>query len=110
MKTLNHLLVAAAAVVTFNVALAAHAGEPFLSPRAAQLRHEFRTVPSTGSSPNLVSANYLGAAGKWDLNRAKIVPSGTVTPNLVSGTYNSAALKAHGGGVSPNQFEIAPLK
>lgn len=110
MKTLNHLFVAAAAVVTFNVAVSAQAGEPFLSPRAAQLRHELRTVPSTGGSPNLVSGNYLGAGAKWELNRAKVVPSGTVTPNLVSGNYNSAALKARGGSLNPQQFEIAPLK
>ncbi len=110
MNSVKYLLVAAAAVITFNVALDAQAGEPSLSPRAAQLRHELRTVPSTGSSPNFVSGNYLGAAAKWELNRAKVLPSGMVTPNLVSGGYNSAALKARGGSLGPQRFEIAPLK
>lgn len=97
MKKKNTLLLAGAVALGFTLTSTARADEPFLSPKAAALRNDFRKVPSTGTSSNLVSNNYLGAAARWELNRARIVPGGTVTANLVSGSYHSAALKAHGG-------------
>jgi len=107
MKTINTLLLASAVALGFTLTTTAKADEPFLSPKAAALRHDFRKVPSTDTSPNLVSNNYLGAAAKWELNRAKVVPGGTATPNLVSGNYLGAGLK----NPYPRSasFEIAPL-
>jgi hypothetical protein len=106
---MNSLLLAGAVALGFTLTTTAKADEPFLSPKAAALRHDFRKVPTTDTSPNLVSGNYLGALAKTEFNRAKVVPGGTVTPNLVSGNFNSAASKAGGGSLSPQRFEIAPL-
>lgn len=106
MKTMNTLLLAGAVALGFTAVNAAKADEPFLSPRAASLRHDLRKVPGIDTSPNLVSNTYLGAAAKWELNRAKVVPSGTVTPNLVSGNYPGAAAK--NPFPRPARFEIAP--
>ena len=107
MKTMNSLLFAGAVALGFTLASTAMAGEIFLSPKAAALRHDFRKVPSAYSGPNLVSNNYLGAAAKTESNRLKVVPSGTVTPNLVSGSYLGAGVK------NPyprtRTFEVAPL-
>jgi len=106
MRTINTLLLVGATALGFSL-IPAKAGEPFLSPRAAQQRHESRTVTSPDTGPNLVSHSYLGAAAKWELNRPRVGPAGTTTPNLVSGNYPGAHAK------NPNyrlrQFEIAPL-
>ena len=76
MKTLNHLLMAAAAIVTLNLASSAQAAEPVLSPRAAQLRHEFRKVPSEASEVDLAQDRPLGNAKAWALARSfRKVPS-----------------------------------
>lgn len=107
MKTMNTLLLAGAVALGFTLTTTAKADKPLLSPKAAALRHDFRKVPSTDTNPNLVRSTYLGAAGKWKLNRAKVVPSGTVTPNLVSGKYPGVAGK--NPYYRPRQFEIAPL-
>ena len=93
MKTMNSLLLAGAVALGFTLTTTANAGEPFLSPKAAALRHDFRTVPSADTSPILVSGSYLGAASRLELNRVKVVPSGTLTPNLVSGNYRGADAK-----------------
>lgn len=107
MKTMNSLLLASAAALGLTLTTAVKADEPFLSPKAAALRHDFRKVPSTTDNLNLVSNNYLGVAAKTEANRLKVVPSGTVTPNLVSGNYLGAGVK------NPyprtRTFEVAPL-
>ena len=107
MKTMNTLLLAGAVALGFTLTTTAKADEPFLSPKAAALRHDFRKVPSTETSPNLVSNNYLGAAAKTEFNRLKVVPSETVTPNLVSGNYLGAGAKNPYSRTA--SFEIAPL-
>ncbi len=108
MKTMNILLLAGAVALGFTlITTTAKADEPFLSPKAAALRHDFRKVPSTDTSPNLVSNTYLGAAAKTEFNRLKVVPGGTVTPNLVSGNYAGAASK--NPYPTSKRFEIAPL-
>jgi hypothetical protein len=107
MKTINTLLLASAVALGFTLNTTTKADEPFLSPKAASLRHDFRKVPSTDTSPNLVSNNYLGAAAKMEFNRLKVVPSGTVTPNLISGNY--AGVAAKNPYPTPKRFEIAPL-
>lgn len=104
---MNPLLLAGAVALGFTLTTTAKADEPFLSPKAAALRHDFRTVPSTDTSPNLVSGNYLGAAAKTEFNRVKVVPGGTVTPNLVSGNYLGAGAKNPYPRTA--SFEIAPL-
>ena len=106
MKTTTSLLLAGVVALGFSLATA-RADEPFLSPRAAALRHDFRKVPSADVSPNLVSNSYLGAAAKFELNRTKVVPTGTIAPNLVSGNYAGAALK--NPYPTSTRFEIAPL-
>jgi hypothetical protein len=50
MKTPKHFLIAAAAAATLIAAV--QAGEPLLSPRAAQLRYELRKVP--GTTPDMI--------------------------------------------------------
>ena len=107
MKTMNTLLLAGAVALGFTLTTTAKADEPFLSPKAAALRHDFRTVPSTDTSPNLVSGNYLGALAKTEFSRAKVVPSGATTPNLVSGNYLGAGAKNPFPKYA--SFEIAPL-
>jgi hypothetical protein len=52
MKTLNHLLVAAAAVVTLNATFSAQAGQPLLSPKAKALADSLRKVP--GTTPDMI--------------------------------------------------------
>ena len=84
----------------------ASAADIATSPRLRQQLDERKTVASTGG-PNTVSNTYLGAAAKWELNRAKVAPSGTVTPNLVSGNYPGVAAK--NPYYRPQQFQIAPL-
>lgn len=66
MKTRNYLLLAAVAVLTTNYP--AWAGEPVLSPRVAQLRHELRKVPSA-PSPDLTKDRPIGNAKAWALIR-----------------------------------------
>lgn len=106
MKTMKTLLLAGAVALGFTLT-AANAAEPFLSPKAAALRHDFRTVPSTGTSPNLVSGNYLGALAKTEANRTKVVPGTGNEPNLVSGNYLGAGAKNPDARAA--SFEIAPL-
>ena len=84
----------------------ASAADIATSPRLRQQLDERKTVASTGG-PNTVSNTYLGAAAKWELNRARVVPSGTVTPNLVSGNYlGTGAKNPYPKSAS---FQIAPL-
>ena len=64
MKTINILLLAGAVALGFTLTTTAKADEPLFSPKAAALRHDFRRVPSTDASPNLVSGNYLGAGAR----------------------------------------------
>jgi len=108
MKTMNTLLLAGAVALGFTLTTTAKADEPFLSPKAAALRHDFRKVPGTDNSPNLVSGNYLGALAKTEANRARVVSSGGApTPNLVSGNYLGAGAK--NPYPRPATFEVAPL-
>lgn len=107
MKTMNTLLLAGTVALSFTLTSSTKADKPLLSPKAAALRHDFRSVPSTETSPILVLNNYLGAAGKLELNRAKISPSSPETRNLVSGNYLGAGAK--NPFPKSASFEIAPL-
>lgn len=105
---MNSLLLAGAVALGFTLTTTVKADEPFLSPKAASLRNDFRKVPSTDNSPNLVSGNYLGALAKTEANRARVVSSGgATTPNLVSGNYLGAGAK--NPFPRPATFEVAPL-
>lgn len=76
MKTLNYLLVAAVAVVTLNFTQSVQAAEPVLSPKAAQLRHELRKVPSVASDVDLAKNRPIGNAKAWELARSfRTVPN-----------------------------------
>lgn len=107
MKTLNHLFVAAVAVVTLN--LSAQAGELLLSPKAKAQADSLRKVP--GTTPDMIDRSAMSGSPKAIefAQSLRTVSSGTVTPNLVSGNFNSAASKASGGTLSQSRFEIAPL-
>lgn len=116
MKTLNHLLVAAAAVVTLNLAQSVQAGEPVLSPKAAQLRHELRKVPSAPSEVDLTKDCPIGNAKAWELARSlRTVPSTGPSIDLAHGPrptlspkdprYETALRE-----LRQQQFQIAPLK
>lgn len=107
MKTTTSLLLAGAVALGFTFTTTARADGLFLSPKAAALRHDFRVVPSTGTSPNLVSSSYLGAAAKMEFNRAKATLCGTDSANLVSGNYLGAGTK--NPYPTTRTFEIAPL-
>ena len=69
MKTLNYLLVAAAAVVTLNVALSAQAGEPLYTPKAKALADSLRKVPTVASDVNLATNRPIGNTKAWQLSQ-----------------------------------------
>ena len=74
MKTLNQLLVAAAAVVTLNMAFAARAGEPLLSPRAKA--NQIRVVPGSSAGVDTLKDRPIGNAKAWELAQSlRKVPS-----------------------------------
>ena len=86
MKTLNHLLFAAAAVVTLNLAQSAQASEPALSPKAAQLRYDLRKVLSAPSEVDLTKDRPIGNAKAWELARSlRTVPSSGPSIDLAHG-------------------------
>ena len=64
MKMINILLLAGAVALGSTLTTTVNADEPLFSPKAAALQRDFRRVPSTDTSPNLVSGNYLGAGAK----------------------------------------------
>jgi hypothetical protein len=116
MKQLNHLLLAAATVVTLGVAQSALAGEPLLSPRAAQLRYELRKVPSAPSTVDLAKDRPIGNAKAWQLARdLRTVPSAGPTIDLVHAPRPTLspkdprfenAWRAN----AVREFQIAPVK
>jgi hypothetical protein len=116
MKTLNHLLVAAAAVVTLNLTQAVQAAEPVLSPRAAQLRHEPRKVPSPPSAVDLTKDRPIGNAKAWELARSlRKVPSTGPSIDLAHAPRPTLSPKDPRFEMAwrenaVKQFQIAPLK
>ena len=116
MKTFNHLLVAAAAVVTLNLAQSVQAAEPVLSPKAAQLQHELRKVPIAPSEVYLIKDRPIGNAKARELARSlRTVPSTGSSSDLAHGPrpmlspkdprYETALRE-----LRQQKFQIAPLK
>lgn len=68
---MKHLLVAAAAVVTLNMALSAQAAEPLLSPKAKALADSLRKVPSAASDVDVTKDRPIGNAKAWELARSR---------------------------------------
>ena len=116
MKTLNHLLVAAAAVVTLNLTQSVQAVEPVLSPKAAQLRYELRKVPSAPSEVNLAKDRPIGNAKAWELARSlRKVPSTGPSIDLAHAPRPTLSPKdpRYERVLRENalqQFQVAPLK
>lgn len=116
MKSVNYLLVAAAAVVTLNVTLSAQAAEPLLSPKAKALADSLRKVPSAASDVNLATNRPVGNAKAWELAQSfRKVPSTGPSIDLAHGPrptlspkdprYETALRE-----LRQQQFQIAPLK
>ena len=116
MKTVKYLLVAAAAVVTLNIALAARADEPLLSPRAKALADSLRKVPGTSGGIDLTKDRPIGNARAWELARSlRTVPSSGPSIDLAHGPrpllspkdprYETALRELRGA-----SFQLAPLK
>lgn len=115
MKRWNYLLVAAAAVVTLNVAFSAQAGEPLLSPRAKEQADSLRKVP--GATTEMLDRSVQPGTPKGrelafslrkvpstgpsiDLAHA---PRPTLSPK--DSRYDSALREN-----AAKQFQVAPLK
>jgi hypothetical protein len=116
MKTVKHLLVAAAAVVALSVTLSAQAAEPLLSPKAKALADSLRKVPGTSSDVDLTKDRPIGNAKAWELARSfRTVPSTGPSIDLAHGPrptlspkdprYEQAARE-----LRQQQFQVAPLK
>jgi hypothetical protein len=115
MKTVKHLLVAAAAVVTLSVTLSAQAAEPLLSPKAKALADSLRKVP--GTTPDMIDRSVLPGTPKGrDLAHSlRKVPSTGPSIDLAHGPrptlspkdprYEQAARE-----LRQQQFQVAPLK
>ena len=116
MKTINHLMVAAAALVALNLTPSVQAAEPVLSPRAAQLRHELRKVPSAPSEVDLTKDRPIGNAKAWELARSfRTVPSTGPSIDLAHAPRPTLSPKdpRYETVLRENavrQFQIAPLK
>jgi hypothetical protein len=107
MKTLNTLLFACALTVGFTLTHQATA-DVFLSPRAQA--NQIKVVSGTGTSPTLVSADYLGAGAKAAaLFPVTVLGQGEASPNLVNADYLGAAAKNPARELRAAQFEIAPV-
>jgi hypothetical protein len=76
MKTVNHLLAAAAAVATLTLTASAQTAGPLFSPRGADLRHELRKAPSAPSDIDLTKDRPNGnARGAEHARSLRTVPS-----------------------------------
>lgn len=114
MKTLNHLL--AAAIVTLGVSLSAQAGEPLMSPRAKELAHSLRKVPSAPSDVNLATNRPIGNAKAWELARSlRTVPSTGPSIDIAHAPRPTLSPKdprfeTAWRANAERQFQIAPVK
>jgi hypothetical protein len=107
MKTINTLLLAGALATSLSLATQARAAA-FLSPRAQE--NQIKYVTGADTSPNLVSANYLGAGAKAaSLQLATVSGNAETNPSLVSGDYQGAAAKSPNRDLRDTQFQIAPV-
>ena len=114
MKKMNQLLVAAAAVVTFNITLSAQAAEPLLSPRAKA--NQIRTVPGVTEDKLDRSIQPGTPKGRELAYSLRTVPSTGPSIDLAHGPrptlspkdprYETALRELR----QAQQFQIAPLK
>lgn len=116
MKTLKHLLVAAVAAVTLNVALSAQAGEPLLSPKAKEQAYSLRKVPAAASDVNLATNRPIGNAKAWEIAQSlRKVPSTGPSVDLVHAprptlSPKDSRFEAAWRANAEQQIQIAPLK
>jgi|SRR5579883_102740 hypothetical protein len=116
MKTLKHLLVAAVAAVTLNVALSAQAGEPLYSPRAKALADSLKKVPAVASDVNLATNRPVGNAKAWEFAQSlRKVPSTGPSVDLVHAPRPTLSPKDPRFETAwrenaVKEFQIAPLK
>jgi hypothetical protein len=116
MKTLNHLLIAAAVAVTFNVALSAQAGEPLYSPRAQAMADSLKKVPAVASDVNLATNRPAGNAKAWALAQSlRKVPSTGPSIDLAHAprptlSPKDSRFEAAWRANAEQQIQIAPLK
>ncbi|HWC60233.1 MAG TPA: hypothetical protein VHC44_11115 [Verrucomicrobiae bacterium] len=116
MKTLKHLLVAAVAAVTLNVALSAQAGEPLYSPRAKALADSLKRVPAVASDVNLATNRPAGNAKAWALAQSlRTAPSTGPSVDIAHALRPTLSPKdprfeAAWRANAEQQIQIAPLK
>jgi len=113
MKTMKHLLVAAAAALTLTVG--AQAGEPLLSPKAKDLADSLRKVP--GTTPDLIDRSVQSGSPKGrDLAYSlRKVPSTGPSIDLAHAARPTLSPKDPGFETAWREnavkvFQIAPLK
>jgi hypothetical protein len=115
MKRSNHLLVAAAAVVTLNLTQPVRAADPVLAPRAAQLWHDLRKVPAT-TEVDLAKDHATGGAKARELAHSlRRVPASGSDVNLAHGPRPTLSPKDPRYEMvlrenALQQLQVAPLK
>ena len=116
MKTLNHLLIAAAIAVTLNVTTSAQAGEPLLSPKAKEQADSLRKVPTLASEVNLAINRPVGNAKAWEVAQSlRTVPSTGPSIDLAHAPRPTLSPKDPGFEAAwranaEQQILVAPLK
>jgi len=114
MKKTLLLAVAAAGVLSF--AASANAGEPLMSPRAKELAHSLRKVPSVPNSVNLATNRPIGNAKAWELAQSfRKVPSTGPSIDLAHARRPSMSAKdprfeAAWRANAVKEFQVAPVK
>ncbi|MBI3852994.1 MAG: hypothetical protein HY298_22300 [Verrucomicrobia bacterium] len=108
MKSFNKILLVSAVAVGFNLAQAAKADEPLLSPRGKA--NQITRVPGINTDPDLVRGQLLGAAAKAQSARPTMIAGSSKNdPDLVHGVPYLAG-KNPMRDLRGKTFEVAPLK
>ncbi|MBU6401655.1 MAG: hypothetical protein KGS61_15165 [Verrucomicrobia bacterium] len=106
MKRLNHVLAAAAAIVTVNLVYQAGAAEPVASPRLRETLAWQRTVPGTTEDKLDRSIKPVSPRLQERLNAFRSVPAGN-DPDLA---HPAALVYWTFKNPFPKAAELAPLK
>ena len=110
------LLLAVAVAGVLSLAASANASEPLMSPRAKELAHSLRKVPSAPNSVNLATNRPAGNARAWELARSfRKVPSTGPSIDLAHAPRPTMSPKdprfeAAWRANAVKQFHVAPVK
>ena len=120
MKKLNHLMLAAAAAVTFTAALSVQANEPFYAPRQKELMDSLRTVP--GTTPDMIDRSIPNGSPKGRQQAARLVRVRSTGPAIdlahaprplmapKDPRYEVALYQNAEREFAEQEFQVAPLK